>query len=192
MQKTAILILAAGSSSRMGKPKQLLPYKNTTLLGNAIEQAQKSSANAMFCVLGANAKIIKTSIEKHQIETIYNPNYKDGLSSSIVTGIDYLSTKNFDAVLIMLADQPNVDSKYLNELIKTFEENLSKIISSSYNENLGVPAIFPKKYFVELLKLKGDKGAKDLLKKYQTEIITMKPFDLIDIDTKKDYQNLIK
>ena len=192
MQKTAILILAAGSSSRMGKPKQLLPYKNTTLLGIAIEQAQKSNVNAVFCVLGANAEIIEKSIEKHQIETIYNPNYKDGLSSSIVTGIDYLSTKDFDAVLILLADQPKITSSFLNQLLKTSEENIAKIIACNYDKNIGVPAIFPKKYFVELLKLKGDKGAKDLLKKYQTEIITMKPFDLIDIDTKKDYKNLIK
>ncbi|MGB0891820.1 MAG: nucleotidyltransferase family protein [Flavobacteriaceae bacterium] len=192
MQKTAVLILAAGSSSRMGNPKQLLPYKNTTLLGNAIEQAQKSNTNAVFCVLGANAEIIKKSIEKNPIETIYNPNYKDGLSSSIVTGIDYLSDKNFDAVLILLADQPKITSSFLNQLLKTSEENPSKIIACNYDKNIGVPAIFPKKYFVELLKLKGDKGAKEIINNHSSEIIKMASFNLIDIDTKEDYKNLIK
>ena len=192
MQKTAILILAAGSSSRMEKPKQLLLYKHTTLLGWAIEQAQNSIANNVFCVLGANAEIIEKEIEKSNSNIIYNPNFKDGLSSSIVAGIHHLKIKNFDLVLIMLADQPNVNSSYLNELIKASEENPLKIIASNYGKKVGVPAIFPKNYFQQLLKLKGDKGAGEFLTQHNSEIIKMKPFNLIDIDTPKEYQNLIK
>ena len=188
--KTVILILAAGSSSRMGEPKQLLPFKNTTLLGNAIEQAKNSKSNAVFCVLGANEEIIKKSIENYKIETIFNPNFKNGLSSSIVAGIHHLSTKNFDSVLIMLADQPSVNSEYLNNLIKTSINNPSKITASNYQNKMGVPAIFPKSYFQKLLNLKGDKGAKVLLNENHSEIIKMNPFNLTDIDTKEDYQNL--
>lgn len=191
MQKTAILILAAGSSSRMGKPKQLLPYKNTTLLGWTISQAKKSKANNVFCVLGANAEIITKDISKHKIECILNTNFKDGLSSSIVAGIDYLKSTDFDAILIMLADQPNINSDYLNKLIKTSEENPSKIIASNYIDKIGVPAIFTKKYFPHLLNLKGDKGAKDFLNNHQSKIIKLKPFNLVDIDTKEDYKKLM-
>ena len=146
----------------------------------------------MFCVLGANEEIIKKSIEKHQIKAIFNPNFKDGLSSSIIAGVHPLSTKKFDSVLIMLADQPNVNSAYLNELIKTSEENPSKIIASNYGEKIGVPVIFPQHYFKELLKLKGDKGAKNLLEKLDSEIISIKSFNLIDIDTREDYNKLLK
>lgn len=191
MQKTAILILAAGSSSRMGKPKQLLPFKNTTLLGWSIAQAKKSKANNIFCVLGANAEIIKKDISNYNIETIFNANFKDGLSSSIVAGTDYLATKNYDSVLIMLADQPNVGSDYLNKLIKTSEENASKIIASNYIDKTGVPAIFTKEYFPDLLNLKGDKGAKDFLNNHQSKIIKLKPFNLVDIDTIEDYKKLM-
>ena len=188
--KTAILILAAGSSTRMGEPKQLLPFKNTTLLGSTIEQAENSKANSVFCVLGANEKAIKKSIENYKIETIFNPNYESGLSSSIVIGVHHLQNV-FNKILIILADQPNLNSVYLNDMIKISEENPSKIIASNYQNKKGVPAIFPKQYFQQLLNLKGDKGAKEFLNN-QTDIIKMPSFNLTDIDTKEDYQNLIE
>ncbi len=188
--KTAILILAAGSSSRMGTPKQLLPYKNTTLLGYTIEQVKQIDTKHAFCVLGANAEIIEKSIENYQIETIYNSDFKNGLSSSIVVGVKKLQ-HDFDTILIMLGDQPNVNSNYLNKLIKTSVENPSRIIASNYQNKIGVPAIFPKKYFNQLLELKGDKGARNILNNNKSDIIKMPPFNLTDIDTREDYQNLI-
>lgn len=192
MQKTAIIILAAGSSSRMETPKQLLPYKNTTLLGWVIENAQKSIVNDVFCVLGSNVETIKKSIEKYNIETIYNPDFKDGLSSSIVSGIHHIIPENFDSVLIILADQPKITFTSLNELLKTSEENSIKIVASNYGNNVGVPAVFPKHFFKELLDLKGDKGAKKLLRELQSEIISINSFNLVDIDTKEDYDKLLK
>ncbi|WP_428742555.1 nucleotidyltransferase family protein [Tenacibaculum sp.] len=193
MKKTAILILAAGSSSRMGTIKQLLPYKNTTLLEWAIEQAQKSNTKNVFCVLGANREIIEKHISKKTTELIYNPDYQEGLSTSIVNGIKYLQTKEFESVLIMLADQPHLTFEYLNSLIKISEENPSKIIASNYQDKIGVPAIFSEKYFSELLSLKGDKGAKAFLQNHRDIIIEANtPQNLIDIDTPDDYQHLLK
>ncbi|TDQ21848.1 nucleotidyltransferase family protein [Tenacibaculum caenipelagi] len=193
MKKTAILILAAGSSSRMGTIKQLLPYQNTTLLEWAIEQAKKSNTKNVFCVLGANRETIEKQISKKDIEIIYNPNHQEGLSTSIVNGIKYLQAKEFDSILIMLADQPHVTFEYLNKLFKISEENPSKIIASNYQDKIGVPAIFPKKYFNELLNLKGDQGAKVFLQKHPDIIIEANtPLNLIDIDTPDDYQHLLK
>lgn len=192
MAKTAILILAAGNSSRMGTAKQLLPYKQTTLLGWSIKQAQKSKACDVYCVLGANAEIIKKQIDNTSIKIIINPNYNDGLSTSIVFGVNYLMDKKIDSILIMLADQPNVTTNYLNEMLAIYKENPTKTIASNYKNKNGVPAIFPKSSFNKLLNLKGDKGAKELLNEQSSEIIKMKPFSLIDIDTNEDYQNLSK
>jgi molybdenum cofactor cytidylyltransferase len=188
----AILILAAGSSSRMGEPKQLLSIKNTTLLGYSIEQAKQSNANKVFCVLGANAEAIEQSIKKYIIEIINNSNYQNGLSSSIKVGIQHIEVKHFDAVLIMLADQPKVDSNYLNTLIRAFEKNLTQISASSYSGNIGVPAVFPKFYFEQLKNLKGDKGARELLNSHKNAVILFKNNHLIDIDTKQDYDDLLK
>jgi len=187
----AILILAAGSSSRMGAVKQLLPAGKTTLLGLTIENALQSKTNKTYCVLGANAKIIKKSIKKYNVETIFNPDYKSGLSSSIATGIKHIINQNFDAVLIVLGDQPLISSEYLNLMIETFKANDKKVIASRYNSNLGVPTIIPKKYYNQLLKLKGDKGAKDFLNNGTIKIIELNNTNLMDIDTKEDYQDYV-
>ncbi|WP_435255572.1 nucleotidyltransferase family protein [Tenacibaculum sp. A30] len=193
MQKTAILILAAGNSSRMGKTKQLLPYKNATLLEWAIEQAQKSVVKNVFCVLGANKEVIEKQLTSNIVEIIYNPNYKDGLSTSIVKGIKFLLNYNFDSVLIMLADQPHVTSEYLNSLIEASKNNPSKLIASNYQGSVGVPAIFPKNYFNDLLDLKGDKGAKNFLLQQNNNVIKVNSTqNLLDIDTPEDYQYLLK
>ncbi|AZJ34017.1 NTP transferase domain-containing protein [Tenacibaculum singaporense] len=193
MQKTAILILAAGSASRMGKIKQLLPYKNTTLLEWAIEQAQKSTIKDVFCVLGANKDVIEKQLTTKPIKVIYNPNYKNGLSTSIVEGINLLQKHCFDNTLIMLADQPHVTSEYLNSLIEASKKNPSNIIASNYQSSVGVPAIFPKKYFNHLLNLKGDKGAKNFLLQHNNNVIKVNSsLNLVDIDTPEDYKHLLK
>ena len=175
----------------MGSPKQLLPYQNTTLVGWAIEQAKNSKASAIFCVLGANALSIQQSIEKNNIEIIINKEFQNGLSTSIVAGINHLKDKKLDSVLIMLADQPEVNTDYLNKLITTSEENKNAITASCYPNKIGVPAVFPKQYFNQLLQLKGDKGAKELLNNSPYNIIKIKADNLKDIDTKEDYKNLM-
>jgi len=188
MSEIAILILAAGSSSRMGKAKQLLPFKHTTLLGWAIEQAQATNAENIICVLGANVEKIEKSILKYNVRTVLNTDYLNGLSASIVKGIKEL--KKEDAVLIILADQPNITSEYLNKLLEKYRKTPSKIIASNYNGFPGVPAIFPKKYYPELLNLRGDMGAKEFLNNLVQEIVIEEAIDLHDIDFPEDYRRL--
>jgi len=188
----ALIILSAGSSTRMGTTKQLLAIGETTLLGLSIKHAQKSKADKVICILGANAKIIQDAIKSYDIDIVTNQNHKEGLSSSIVEGINHIENKNIDAVLIMLADQPKIDSNYLNKLLFSSEKNPTQIIASLYDDTIGVPAVFPKRYFNKLKELKGDKGAKDFLNTHKTEVISIKSEKLIDIDTKDDYLNFLK
>ena len=195
MKNIALLVLAAGKSSRMKSIKQLLKIKDQTLLDIALKNAQKVSSKNVFCVLGANADKIKNEISTKDIQFILNKNFEKGLSSSIVCGMKYLEKNhsNMEAVLIMLADQPEVDFKYLNELIEVYKKNNSKIIVTTYYNNSGVPAIFPKKYFDNLNLLKGDKGAKSFIKSCVLETIEVqskKPF--LDIDTEQNYLFYLK
>lgn len=187
----AILILAAGSASRMGVAKQLLAVGETTLLGITIENALKSNAQKVYCILGAKAEAIKKSISRYSIECIINANYKSGLSSSIVTGIEHLINQNHDAVLILLGDQPLISAKYLNEMIDIYKKHDQKIVASIYNSSFGVPTIVPRTYYNQLLKLKGDKGAKVYLNTKKDNIISLENMNLMDIDTKEDYQELL-
>lgn len=190
-----ILILAAGSSSRMGQPKQLLPWKDTTLLGNAIRNATSSSARAIYVVLGANAKSIRKEIVASEIEVIENPDWQHGIGSSIAIGMKILLKKDndFDGILIMLADQPLIDKDYLNLMITAFNNQPECIIATAYRNRAGVPALFDKVYFNELEDLENDFGAKELIGKNRDKIFTINPDNKsVDIDTKSEYQNLIK
>ncbi len=188
--KIALLILAAGKSSRMGDIKQLLPYKETCILGKVIESALESEEKDIHVVLGANASVIKNKIKKYPIKYIINENYERGLSSSILCGIKTLSS--YDAVLISLGDQPKIDAIYLNKMISFFKKNKNCIVTSEYDDFNGVPAIFPKLFYTDLLKIKGDKGAKQLLNSKLNYIKSMGSSEkLLDIDTPEDYQKLI-
>lgn len=189
--KCATLILAAGASSRMGKPKQLLQIGNASMLYRVIKNAVNSTTADVFVVLGAEADSIKDDICDLPIEIIFNPNYKNGLSSSIAKGIKRLY--KYDAVLILLADQLMISGSYLNKMVSELKNHPNTIIVSDYNGVKGVPALFPKRYYTNLLKLKGDKGAKQFL---NSDIVATRTIissvNLLDVDTPEDYQKLIQ
>ncbi len=195
MKNIAVLVLAAGNSSRMQTPKQLLKIGDKTLIEHVLEKAKAISKNPIFCVLGANALLIQEKISSENVVFIINKNYKEGLSSSIVSGIDYLEKNHptIDGVLILLADQPAIEIYYLENLIQLFNQQVAKIIVSKYPENVGVPAIFPKEFFQELQTLQGDFGAKEFLKNNKNNCV-FSNFNatLIDLDTKSDYENYRK
>jgi len=156
----ATLILAAGASSRMEQPKQLLPYRHTTLLGHTIQNALQSQVTNVYVVLGANAKLLQNEVDKFPVK-------------------------------IVLADQPKIDTNYLNQLISEFKDHPNHVIASRYENSNGVPALFPRSTYSKLLKLKGDKGAKHLLNSEDIPIFTMNSYaNLLDIDTPEDYKKL--
>jgi len=199
MQKSdniAILILAAGESSRMGNhTKQILPWKETTLLGNAVDQANNSIANTTYVVLGAKDEVIKAEVDLESCTVIKNTNWENGLGSSIAAGIEYIFSKTMehDAVLIMLADQPLIDSNYLNKMMGNWISDPSNIITTQYKDHSGVPAIFGKKYFAELQKLDEDFGAKDIIAANKEVILALQSEGKeIDIDSWETYQELLK
>ncbi|OZV70721.1 nucleotidyltransferase family protein [Winogradskyella aurantia] len=190
--KTAILILAAGKSSRMGRPKQLLPIKHKTLLNSAIDTALASNCSDVICVIGAYRYKIKASIPSNSVKLLENSNFEHGLSTSIIEGVNYLEKTNCEGLLIMLADQPKISTSHLNQLLSSFENHPSQISATAYPNSLGVPAVFPKRFFEGLKQLKGDKGAKDFLNSRYHQIVQIKHSQLFDIDTIQDYEDYLK
>ncbi len=191
----AILILAAGESSRMGRPKQLLRWKHTTLLGHAIETAKKTDSKDVFVVLGANSEEIQNVISNVDIHILENKNWNMGMGVSVATGIAYLlqEYKSLDGVLIMLCDQPFISSDYLNRLLGTFEVGDYGIVATMYNKKAGVPAVFDKKYFSMLSKLNGDTGARHVLDQYESDTMAINPDGKEqDLDTPEDYKKLFQ
>ena len=192
----AIVILAAGSSSRMKAVKQLLPWEGTTLLGTVIEQALKSSIQHVYVVLGANYKLINKEIQKYPITILKNSEWELGMGTSISYVFKHFSENkiNFDGVMIVLGDQPFVDCQYLNELVVAFNKNnQEKIIATNYLNKTGVPAIFPPNNYEQLHQLKEDFGARKILNSNSDNIyIINNEKVIIDIDTDDEYKEALK
>ncbi|NHF59890.1 nucleotidyltransferase family protein [Flavobacteriaceae bacterium TP-CH-4] len=191
----ALVILAAGASTRMGRPKQLLPWGQDNLLRHAIKQAHGTGLKQILVVLGANAQVIKKNLGPHFVDTVTNPDWEEGLGSSLSYGIQQLlaSQQSFKGVLIMLADQPLVDKDYLNELITAFETREKGIVVTSYGQRVGVPAVFHSRYFERLKALNKDFGAKEIIQRHKNDMFVVDPKGkAVDVDTRDVYERLWK
>lgn len=188
---TGCIILAAGSSSRMGTAKQNLLYNGQTLLQKAISTVFTTPVEAVAVVLGANADIIRPTLNFSNVHIFVNDIWQEGIASSIRSGLLELLKLHPDMknVVVILADQPLTDPSVMNNLLIKWEPG--KIAASSYNQTLGPPVLFDKAFFADLLHLKGDEGAKKILFKYPDAVISI-PFagGALDIDTPEDYERL--
>jgi len=192
--ETGILILAAGNSSRLGEPKQLLHFKGKSLLRNVAEEALKIS-KAVIVVTGSNHTEISKEIEDLKIVITENKNWDEGMGSSINIGLKQLldSFPTIENCIISVCDQPFIDASVFSELIQMQKDSQKGIVASKYSETLGTPVLFSKKYFKDLSNLSGYEGAKKLLQKFKDDIAEIS-FEkgAIDIDTQDDYQKLIQ
>jgi molybdenum cofactor cytidylyltransferase len=189
---TGLIILAAGESARLGQPKQNLIFQEKTLLQRAVESALASVCEQVLVILGAHDEVIKPTIRQYPVKIIHNTHWEEGMASSIRLGINELQKEpNIISVILILCDQPFVDTTLLDELAKSSSK--AEIVACYYNNSLGVPVLFSSKYFEELLQLEGHDGAKKLLIKYADEVLSI-PFPMggVDIDTIEDYEKLKK
>lgn len=181
MMRYGIVILAAGTSGRLGKPKQLLPYNGDTLLNHAISAANATNA-AVVVVLGA------AIITDLKAPVVLNPQFSEGMAASIRCGVQYMMDKA-DHIILMVCDQPHVDAAHILSLIEKQKTSSAKIVASFYADRKGVPALFHSTIFPELLALKGDVGARHIMEKYDTAVVPF-PLGVVDIDTAEAYKTL--
>ena len=195
MVRIPILLLAAGSSSRMGQPKQLLRWGNQSLIEHLIETL-KETGNPLGVILGAHSENIFPVIEKFREDIFVNPNWRNGMGNTIAFGTHQLLKKFPDAkgVLITLVDQPLITSLYIKRILQTFHPGEQQIIVSHSSTGWkGVPVLFDKVYFEELKKLDGEKGAKVLIQQYKNSVIEIECGEMLqDLDTPESYQRLKK
>ncbi|MES2518419.1 MAG: nucleotidyltransferase family protein [Bacteroidota bacterium] len=185
--RLSVIILAAGSSSRLGQPKQLIEFRGETLIHRTIKIGLTISDDVLV-VLGANSDLIQHSIQPliGKISTVVNPDWEEGMGTSIRTGTQKLAEKS-DAMMVLLCDQPLITQELLQKIVQTFANSNASIVACNYGNQLGVPMLFDKSIFPELLKLQGDKGARVFLNNFQDKITTVYfPEGLFDIDTPED------
>jgi len=193
IKNCAAIILAAGQSSRLGTPKQLLKYQNKTLLQHAIDTAKQSKLRSIVVILGSNANNILKETDTSGIHVVINDDWQTGMASTIRCGIQLVQklNSNVDGAILMVCDQPFVSPDLLNSLIEKQKETGKLIIASQYVDTIGTPAFFQKQFFAELMALEGDSGAKKIIMQNNNFLATMPfPKGSIDIDTIDDYKAL--
>jgi molybdenum cofactor cytidylyltransferase len=189
----AIVILAAGTSSRLGSPKQLLDYKGKNLLRYAVDTALETECASVFVVLGANSELLRKELKDKPVTVLENTNWQEGMSSSIRCGLEYITGTILrpDSIIFMVCDQPFVSSSLLLSLIEKKQETKRPIVASSYEDKLGTPALFHRSFFPMLMELTGDKGARKLIADNVEKVATVAfAKGITDIDTKEDYELL--
>lgn len=195
IEKTGLILLAAGASTRMGSPKQLLTYAGLTLLEHGIKELQGVANSRLFVVLGAHAQLTEPIVKGRKVAYGVNPGWDQGMGDSIRFGADQILLINpgLSAILIALCDQPLVNTAHYLQMIDAQRRVSKKIIAAAYADTLGSPALFDKAYFPDLLQLGGATGAKKLFQQYPHDVYAFPlPDAAWDVDTPESYENLLR
>jgi molybdenum cofactor cytidylyltransferase len=186
----AAVVLAAGGSARMGSPKQLLRLGDETLVRRAVRTALASRCARIFVVVGAEADAVSRDVQGLPIETVVNASWADGMASSIRAGVEAvaLAEPRLDAVLLMLVDQPAITVDILDRIIVAAADG-AELVACEYAGTMGAPALYTRRYFDALCRLRGDRGGKALLEAHRDSVARV-PFEpaAVDIDTPADFE----
>lgn len=189
-----IIILAGGGSRKLGTPKQLVEFHGQSLLRRAVATALSCECEHTIVVLGSRAEEIAGELDDTSIEIVVNAEWANGIASSLKAGLKRLTESDPppDAVIIMLSDQPFVNERTIRSLIDAYRASGKLIIASEYDGVFGVPALFDREVFDELLALEGDAGARVVIRQSPPErIATIRaPEAAFDVDTPEDHQRL--
>jgi len=194
MANIQLLLLAAGASKRMGSPKQLLEWGDETLIEYQI-MTLLSTDYPLSVVLGANAEEIIRVINSLPIEIYKNEEWEQGMGASIAFGVRQLLEidSSIDGILISLIDQPLLTKDHFKKMLDLYQKKKEQIIVSHSKDGWsGAPVLFDKKYFDELINLKGDEGAKTITSKHKNSVKLIESGEILrDLDTPKAYNELL-
>jgi molybdenum cofactor cytidylyltransferase len=188
MPETGIIILAAGNSSRLGRPKQFLEFRGKTLIAHLVDEAV--AAGLLIVVVSGAVDLIR-EFAGRPVEIVDNPHWREGMASSIAAGVTLMSGRAVEAVIISGCDQPYVTGKLFGEMIATRKSLAKGIVACSYAHTTGIPVLFDRRYFGLLQELTGQEGAKKILLAHAADVAVVPfPEGEIDIDTEEGYAKL--
>jgi molybdenum cofactor cytidylyltransferase len=188
----SLILLAAGESSRLGSPKQLLVYRGKNLFQHTIDLTQLLDIET-FVVLGAFKEEILAWVNVYKANVVENVAWSEGLASSIRCGLSEVLKTNpeTEAIILLLSDQPFLTIEILKEIIEKYYDSGQSIIHCSYGDASGPPTLFHKSLFPYLMELKGGQGAKKVVEMFPDRVGYVDfPKGRFDIDTAADYQQL--
>ena len=187
------VILAAGSSSRMGTPKQILQFEGSSLLTRVTLAALDAKCRPVVVVTGANAELCRRELDGLDVREAFNAAWETGMAASVRAGLECLVNIDADiaGAVLLLCDQPHVTSDMISTLVATHHTTGRPIIASSYAGSFGVPALFSSTLFKELMQLEGASGAKEIIKRHASETHFLPfPEGEVDVDTPDDFARL--
>jgi molybdenum cofactor cytidylyltransferase len=188
------VVLAAGSSSRMGSPKQTLQFRGQSLLRRAALAALGAGCSPVIVVTGAHSELSRRELDGLNVRAVLNSLWETGMASSIRAGVEGLLSvdADVDAAVLLLCDQPHVTADVISSLIAAHRSTDRPIVASEYGGSFGVPAVFSRALFAELVRLEGAAGAKQVIKRYASEAHFL-PFQggEVDVDTPDDFSRLM-
>lgn len=185
------IVLAAGQSQRMGKPKPLLRFEKTTFLEQIISVLRRSHVDRITAVLGAKAESIADSVDLSPVHVVVNTNYHQGQLSSLIAGLER-TPGDAEAILLCLVDNPFVTPEIVNRIVEVFRQTQSPIVLPTFNGRRGHPALFSRPLFDDLLNAPPEMGARHVVHAHEDRIIEVEmPSDAIlaKIDTPDEYQS---
>jgi molybdenum cofactor cytidylyltransferase len=184
------LVLAAGGSSRLGRPKQTLPFRGTTLLGHVLDSARACGFDQLAVALGGSSDEVRTAVDLRGATVVDNPSYGEGCSSSIAAALPALDPR-CDVLVLMLGDQPGVGPTVVRTLLARHGE--AAIAVSRYEDGRGHPFAFRRSMFDELADLHGDKAVWKLLERRADDVAEVRVPGRLppDVDTWADYEALV-
>jgi molybdenum cofactor cytidylyltransferase len=190
MNKAAAVILAAGGSTRMGQPKQLLPWQGQSLLRRAVDAALGAGCHPVVVVLRPAAERLRLELSGIPVTLVENAEWELGPGTSVQAGVGAIGLA--DAVVFLVCDQPLVDAVHIHQLINAHQTTGLPMAASEYGGTVGVPALFGREYFAALMELTPATGAKQVLLRNRDLVVAVPfPAGERDIDTPADYERLI-
>jgi molybdenum cofactor cytidylyltransferase len=189
------VVLAAGGSSRLGKPKQLLRFGKSSLLRRSAEAALEAGCRPVVVVLGAESGRVGPEVEDLPVTVVVNERWREGMAASILAGVEALRCEEpgAEALLLLVCDQPHLSAELLRRLCAAFDGREGRRVACEYGGTVGVPALFHRSLFDRLAGLRGDRGAKSLLLEAGEDLLTLSwPEGATEIDRPEDWSSFRK
>ena len=188
------IVLAAGQSSRLGRPKQLLPLEDEPLIRYTVRRILTSALDEVLVVVGHQAAAVTAAIADLPVRVILNPDAALGQSTSVRAGLANLSSQS-EAAVFLLGDQPGIDPRMIDALIAVWRETRAPVVAPRYSDGIGNPVLFDRSVFPKLALLEGDSGARPVVHAHQSAgALLLVPVDQPmprDVDTEADYAALL-